>query len=194
MLSDDQGICAWCQLPPKVLMEGIGTFCYKGYQNPCFDERNYYYAVAVARFILCIFLLFTFSDDRITYRILMTHFSYMPHEGERSHVVSIAQLWPGWLDLSVSRHRGGGGGGSGGGTTACWLILDGKKKQLDGSLTTHDDHYFAIALLARKRSVNFKMSFWFFQISKKTNEIFFRISSLVSKKRSNQKSSVRELK
>jgi hypothetical protein len=92
----------------------------------------------------------TFSDDRITYRILMTHFSYMPHEGGRSHVVSIAQLCPCWLDLSVSRHRGGGeGGGSGGGTTACWLILDGKKKQLDGSLTTHDDHYFAIALLAR---------------------------------------------
>ena len=60
MLSDDQGICAWCQLPPKVLMEGIGTFCYKGYQNPCFDERNYYYAVAVARFILCIFFTFYF--------------------------------------------------------------------------------------------------------------------------------------
>ena len=182
MLSDDQGICAWCQLPPKDLMEGIGTFCYKGYQNPCFDERKYYCAVAVASCYIYSLHFFTFyffwrsdhlsnPDDPL--------FIHATHEGGRSHVVSIAQLWPGWLDLSVSRHRGGDGdgdggdgGGSGGGTTACWLILDGKKKQLDGSLTTHDDHYFAIALLARKRSVNFKMSFWFFQISKKPTKFF----------------------
>ena len=154
MLSDDQGICAWCQLPPKDLMEGIVIFCYKGntssIKTPALMKGSTTVQWQLLDLFSTFFLLFTFSDDRITYRILMTHFSYMPHEGGRSHVVSIAQLWPGWLDLSVNRHHGGGGGGgSGGGTTACWLILDGKKKQLDGSLTTHDDHYFAIALLAR---------------------------------------------
>ena len=105
------------------------------------DESKNYWAVTDARFIFCIFLKFFWRSDHLSN---MTHFSY---EGGRSHVVSIAQLCPCWLDLSVSRHRGGG-------LIVCRLILDGKKKQLAGSLTTHDDHYFAIALLARKRSVN----------------------------------------
>ena len=45
-----------------------------------------------------------------------------------------------------------------------------------------------------RRSVNFEMPFWCLQISQKTNEIFSRISALASKKKSNQKSSVRESK
>ena len=44
------------------------------------------------------------------------------------------------------------------------------------------------------QSVNFKMSFWCLQISQKTNEIFSRIFALASKKRSNQKRSVKESK
>ena len=44
------------------------------------------------------------------------------------------------------------------------------------------------------RSVNFKMSFWYHQIDPKFNESFVRISIVASKKRSNQKSSVSELK
>ena len=38
------------------------------------------------------------------------------------------------------------------------------------------------------------MSFWCHQIDQKTNEIFVRISALATKKRSNQKSSVRDSK
>ena len=45
-----------------------------------------------------------------------------------------------------------------------------------------------------KRSANFEMSFWWLQINQKTNKIFVRISALAFKKRSNQKSSVRESK
>ena len=45
-----------------------------------------------------------------------------------------------------------------------------------------------------KGQVNFEMSFWCLQIDQKNNEIFARISALASKKRSNQKSSVRESK
>ena len=44
------------------------------------------------------------------------------------------------------------------------------------------------------RSVNFKMSFWRLQSSQKKQEYFVRISALASRKRSNQKSSVRESK
>ena len=42
-----------------------------------------------------------------------------------------------------------------------------------------------------KRSVNFEMSFWYHQIDQQK---ILRISSLASKKRSNQKSSVRKSK
>ena len=44
------------------------------------------------------------------------------------------------------------------------------------------------------RSVNFEMSVWCLQIDQKTNESFVRISTLASKSRSNQKSSVIESK
>jgi hypothetical protein len=42
--------------------------------------------------------------------------------------------------------------------------------------------------------VIFKMSFWCLQIFQKNNNFFFRIPALASKKRSNQKSSVKESK
>ena len=42
------------------------------------------------------------------------------------------------------------------------------------------------------RSVIFEMIFWCNQIDPKTSKIFVRISALAYKKRSNQKSSVRE--
>jgi hypothetical protein len=45
-----------------------------------------------------------------------------------------------------------------------------------------------------KRSVDFKMSFWCHRLDQNTNLIFSRISALASKKRSNQKSSVKESK
>ena len=48
--------------------------------------------------------------------------------------------------------------------------------------------------LVTERSVSYEMFFWCLLIDQKTNEIFVRISALASKKRSNQKSSVRESK
>ena len=46
---------------------------------------------------------------------------------------------------------------------------------------------FVYLLHIFQRSVNFKMSFWCLQIPQKIKEIFSRISTLASKKRSNKK-------
>ena len=58
----------------------------------------------------------------------------------------------------------------------------------------HKANWFKESLITFKGQLISKCPFGVFKSPKKTNEIFSRISALASKKRSNQKSSVRESK